>query len=578
LRSIFASDGGSVQKKIKALWSDKRTFTKRLIPASLAMAAFCFTFIFFGPIEMVAFSSDFLSYSYKDILGIMALAAIAVFVASSLAISVLKGKIYNYVITLVSAATVGGYVQALAFNGNLGSLNGNAIAWYALKADLIIDLFVWAVIFLVFYGILYLSRNVWKKLVICVSVLLLSMQVAPLVGILAGAYEESEQKVIAKYVFLHDGMYEFSSKENILVFVLDRMDYDFIESALQKDPTFLDGLEGFTGYDNAISKYARTRPALNHILTGSELPAYSVEDTEFFKNSWTEDNKNVLGDLTAQGYSLELYANVQDLFSDQEYVCEYVSNVSTDLGELSHVTLLKKMMILSAYRYSPLCIKPFFWADTNYYNFGAYVNSAVYEINDAKYAPGFAESTATRDGKCFKFYHFNGPHEPYNLNADGTLSDHITSVEEQLIGTMHNLYVAFDALKQQGVYKDAAIIITADHGDALNDHRPVSKATRIGLFYKPAGSDETPLVWSSAPVSTDNILPTIIKETGGNASAYGVALDEVAEDAVVTREYYKSVGEGEQNAMVYKYEITGDASDFDNWVVVDTSPLEHHYY
>lgn len=577
--SEFQNSGaGNVRKKMKALWADKRPIPKRLILSGTAMAAACFTFIFFGPIELVAFSGDFLSYSYRDIIGIMALAAVLLCAVATLLISLLKGKLFNYIVTFVFASTVGGYLQALFLNGNLGSLNGDAISWDQMKAELFINMFVWALVFLACYSILYLNRDLWKKLVVFGSALLVVMQAAPLVGILTGMYEDSRENAISEYALLDHGMYEFSSQKNILVFVLDRMDFDYIESALQKDPEILDGLEGFTGYTNAVTKYSRTKPALNQLLTGTDIPAYTVSDVEFLRNSWTDGGRDLLGDLSEQGYSIEIYAGIQDLFSDPEYVCSYVSNVTTEKGDINTTMMLRKMLYLSAYRYAPLPLKPFFWADTNFYNSQMYINSEIYELDDAKYAPGFANSTANREQNCFKFYHFNGPHEPFVLNADGTRSDHYTSAEEQMSGTLHNLYVAFDALKEQGVYNDATIIITADHGNAVHDDLPLTKATRIGLFYKPANSMDELLSWSSAPVSTDNIPATIIKAAQGETALYGPALDEVAEDAVLTRTFFKSVKEGLSDACVYHYEITGNAAEFENWTQVKTSAMEYAFY
>lgn len=298
MRNILTSNTGNVSKKIKALWADKRPFHKRLILAGAAMAAACFTFIFYGPVEMVAFGGSSLTYSYMDILGIMAVAALLAFAAGTLAISLLKGKIFNYIVTFIFSVTVGGYLQALAFNGDMGSLNGNAIAWDQMKGELFINLFVWAVLFLVVYGILYFSRDLWKRMLIFGSAMLVIMQMAPLVGILTGMYDESGENDIADYAFMDSGMYAFSSNRNILVFVLDRMDFDYIESAVKKDPDILNGLEGFTGYTNAVSRYARTKPALNHMLTGSDSIAYDVPQTDYLRGSWTENGKDLLGDLT----------------------------------------------------------------------------------------------------------------------------------------------------------------------------------------------------------------------------------------------------------------------------------------
>ena len=68
-----------LQKKLKALWSDSRSFGKRFAMAGAAWGAACFTFVFFGPLELVAFSGESLVFRYDQVAWILALAALAAF-------------------------------------------------------------------------------------------------------------------------------------------------------------------------------------------------------------------------------------------------------------------------------------------------------------------------------------------------------------------------------------------------------------------------------------------------------------------------------------------------------------------
>ena len=248
--------------------------------------------------------------------------------------------------------------------------------------------------------------------------------------------------------------------------------------------------------------------------------------------------------------------------------------------------VLPKLLRLSAYRYAPMSLKPFFWEDTNYYNEDIFrpSNTSAYQFDDAGYAPGFTTATAQGESGSFKLYHFYGSHSPYTMNADGTASQETTSVKAQTMGSFRNLMAAFAQMKQLGIYEDATIIITADHGSAVSDTKPLQKATRIGLFYKPAGSAGTPLVWSAAPVCTDNIPATLAKAAGiEDLTPYGTPLEAVAEDAQVTRYYYKTIctsGSYGETAY-YKYAVTGDAADFGNWKlveVIDSLPEANGFY
>ncbi len=570
-----------VVQKLGTLWADKRPFKKRFLLAGAAMLAACFTFVFFGPLETVAFSGNSLNYTYKDVIWVLTLASLIICAAGTLLISALRGKIFNYVVCSIFAITFCGYLQSMFLNGSLGTLTGDAIHWQNMKSVLFKGIFIWLSILLIFFLIMFLHRKFWTNTVIFMSLLIVVMQIAPTVGILAGAYDNST-KVMDDSRLTTKGMYEYSKNENVFVFVLDRLDFDYIEDVLKEDPDFFDKLDGFTAYDNAISSFARTKPALNQLLTGCEDLAYHVSTKEFFEKSWFEDGKDILRDLSEEDYTIELYTDAKSLFSDANYMEKYVSNASSGAGDIIGMNAFSKLMNLSAYRYSPVFLKPFFWEDTNYYNQDIFEPDAsvTYTFADHEYGPKFQDGIADRNENSFKLYHLNGPHAPYTIDANGKLSDTETNAGEQLMGCMKYLYDAFDRMKELGIYENASIIITADHGFHKGDTKPILKETRIGLFYKPSGSAGTELEWSSAPVCTDNIPATILKSAGADYSLYGRALDEIGEDEEITRVYYKTVtSSGSSNEIgLYTYHVIGDASDLNNWKQVSYEDITHKFY
>lgn len=549
-------------------------YWKKAGMAALVMAAACITLIFFGPFESLSNAGNAMQYAHQDIWLPLALISAAVFTLGTGLLPLLKGRLFRYTITVIFGLTLCGYLQAVLMNGRLGPLDGNA---YTIPGGAaIFNLVVWLIILVGCCAVLQLSRRFWRILLRFGSLLLAVMQLVSVCTIAFGSRNQSTQT--APLCLTEAGMYEYSEGSNIFVFVLDRFDQSYVEEILKEDPTFFDGMDGFTRYTNAISAYARTQPALNQLLTGSET-AFHCTKEEFYANSWQEDSKEILADLEAQGYTNELYTNFGYLFSDGAYAKKYVENAAP-VSKINIGAVLPKMLRLSAYRCSPLICKPLFWSDTNYYNEGVLTASDVrnYEFNDSYYGPGFRDADTTRESNCFKFYHFYGSHSPYTMNADGTASQEETSAREQTIGCFTHLFAAFDRMKELGIYEDATIIITGDHGSAIKDSEPLLRATTMGFFYKPAGSAGTPLAYSNAPVCTDNVGATIVKAAGlKDYSAYGPALDDISEDSDIVRYYYKSVADKEtwHEVKVCKYEVTGDAKNFDNWKLVETlDPVE----
>ena len=97
---------------------------------------------------------------------------------------------------------------------------------------------------------------------------------------------------------------------------------------------------------------------------------------------------------------------------------QYVNNASSGYGDIIPLTALGKLMNLSAYRYSPIFLKPFFWQDTNFYNQDILKEDATvaYSFDDVKHGKAFSNGSADRNEKAFKLYHLNGPHAPYTID------------------------------------------------------------------------------------------------------------------------------------------------------------------
>ncbi len=408
---------------------------------------------------------------------------------------------------------------------------------------------------------------------ILLSFLLILMPVAQTAAIVPDALEAMQAESDTQLTTF--GMFEYSSSENVFVFVLDRLDFTYIERVLEQEPDFLDRLDGFIGYDNVSASFARTEPALAHMFTGCESLAYNVPEREYFRDAWFEDGKNILKEISEQNFSIEIYTLKKDLFTDSSYCWQYVDNASTpSKSKPTPFEMFRKMMRMSAHGASDSV-----GTDAGIDGLFAADEYEKYEFEDHVHGPKLATATVTRSKKAFKFYHFNGPHAPYRITADGEHTNKRTSVEEQLMGCMKYLYDAFDRMKELGIYDDATIIITGDHGDAIDDYAPMRSPMRIGLFYKPAGSAGTPLAWSSAPLSSDNLAPTFVKCVGGDYSLYGTPIDEVAEDAEVVRYFRKSVcHDSSTEREVCVYEITGHAKDKENWKLIRRENISGPFY
>lgn len=567
-----------LQKKAKALWGDKRTYTNKLVLSGAAMLAACYTFIFFGPLEMVAFGGNSFIFTYQDVIGLLLAAMATVMIVGTLVISLLRGKIYNYVITIIFAVTVSGYLQAALLNGSVGALTGETVEWSSMKSEMIISMAAWFTVFIIAITVLYFHSAIWRKMVIGVSITLVVMQFAPLVGILLGAYEETKITEETRAVFSNEGIQELSTEDNVLVFILDYMDYDYVESIYNENPSFFDDFQGFTGYSNAVSTFGRTRPSVCNILTGYTDGAYMVSENEFIERAWESQRPNILDVMQDKGYSIEMYAPMSELFASSEVAANYVSNVELQVKGPTKIipgAMLKKQMYLSVYRYAPIAIKPFFWEYTDFYNNGVCQGSTQVDALGL-----LVEANANRSNKTFKLYHLDGAHPPCYLNRYGERMPTQTNEYEQAMGCLHMMKAVFARMKELGIYENSTIILTADHGDPRKMWQDNFQGMQIGMFYKPAGSGNAPMIWSDAPVGNINIPATLASAVGADAAQFGVSLDAVGEENS-ERVFYRVHSRGGDvfdEKYLDTYRITGNAGNFTNWNLEETKAILKPFY
>jgi len=150
-----------------------------------------------------------------------------------------------------------------------------------------------------------------------------------------------------------------------------------------------------------------------------------------------------------------------------------------------------------------------------------------------------------------------GAHKPYIMDENAVYVGS-SDLVSQLKGSFNILYHYMDEMKRLGVYEDATIIITGDHGWGSNN---------MGFFVKPRGSAGTPLASNNAPVSHANLLATILKSEGLEYSQFGVSVFDVEQDTDGERFVVRYCETGRE---VLFYKIIGDARDRGNLILLDS--------
>ena len=550
---------------------DNQSYFKRVRLAALPLFSLCFMLFFHGPLDIAIKNSDELIFRVVDVAPTMGIICLLIFAAVLFLFSLIKGKIFNILLITLPGLSLAVFVQGYLIIGNeIGNISHKSSNTSLLLT--ITNLLMWALIVAFPFILAEMSKKALRLMLVFLPLLLVLIQ---LIGIVSVIIEKLSSQGLSKFVYSAEkqqyylsekDMFDYSDKSNVLLIVLDRLDYSYIQSISETDPDFFNTLDGFTCYTNTTAEFGRTIPGLNHLLTGCEGGAYLSSINEYLDASWTSvSDKSIIEELDEQGYSVQLYGDINDLMSQNNQLINKISNIGENALNINHFYLSKAMLRLSASRFAPVIMNT--CPDTDFIK-SITLDNDKYYLNDSLFYEEMKNGCITT-GACegvFKFIHLQGSHAPYKLNEDGTVSLLATNALTQTKGVFSILFELFRRMKELGIYERSEIIITSDHGDGKDDTKKLQGAVCIGLFHKPSGKAGTALEYNNAPLSQKNIPPTILKAAGAeNYADFGLPIDEVNESDSIIRYNYKSIIVGVNEKFVYKYEINGDAKNKENW-------------
>ena len=220
------------------------------------------------------------------------------------------------------------------------------------------------------------------------------------------------------------------------------------------------------------------------------------------------------------------------------------------------------MLKLSGFRYAPMPLKRLFWLSPTEFADSVILTAEAspYLTNDFAFYSMLQTQRikATDTPASFRYYHLLGTHDPIMMDENALRSSTSTPARQGM-GAFKIVYEYLDQLKELGLYDDATIIITGDHGLLHGDD--VYRPALTGLFVKPSGSYGKPLEYNDAPVSPAELLPTIMQGLFGDNEDFGPTYFDINEGDPVVREYISD--------LKY-YRIDGDGRDFSNWTYLET--------
>lgn len=584
------------------------SFRQRLVPVILVAFAASLTVFLFGPFEIYSANADQFGFSFLDFFGWSLLFTL---ISAGIICAVLlpmRGRIFDIFFSLAFGGTLMLMVQGNYLNFGISALTGDGMGADGFNNTyMILNAVIWGIVLVGCVLAVLLIRQKYREWIttICTIALItvigmqgITMAVTSMTSdvwrsTVTVSKPEDEDAQALPHLLTYKNLDRVSSGKNVIWIVIDRFDTNFYAEAEEACPEIFYNLDGFTYFNDMTSLYPRTFPSVAYMLTGVEHDFHDSRSdylTEAFSNA------KFLQILKENNYSVNIYTDNYYCYEDARDLEGYVENSSRadSVQVVQKPRLAFDMTRLSLFRNLPVALKNIVGElDTP-----AFQKYIVYETDYPKYESSdmkviydyLSENSLTLfDGQNnFTFLHIAGCHLPnkYNENFETPeKSDEWNSVVSMKQSfKIVNLYL--DQLKQLGIYEDATIIITGDHGSLQgSDTRLPTDPTHpnpilTALFVKESGSHGTPLTVNTAPVMQADIIPTILRSEGIETDTdFGKSVFEIPVDQPRKRKYnFQSYQKDTGGYEVIEYEILGPARDLSNWTIVNRYMTESIYH
>ncbi len=517
-----------------------------------------FMILIFGPAEIFFANVTEFDFLYGEFAGNMALIFIGVLLVCTVLLSILPQKVYSMVISTLFTVSIVGYLQVMFLNKNLDLLGVKPDGYRVPPVQGIINLVIWLI---VLSGVIVLAikkSEIWKKVVLYLSLLLVGMQSVAMISLVATAPKEAYERAKGSERLDGKNQYTVSADKNIIVFVLDYFSSLYLQQMLEVYPDGADCLHDFTYYSNADCTYYGTFPSLAHMLTGCEVDT-TVSIAEWCRNIWNDESTvGFYQELQANNYKTNVYTTDTNVLTSSNgcgILRNRISNITNEPREVQVDTglLLKTLTKMSCYRMAPDLLKPQFYTNVSEYSLIVEdKGEGILQTNSDFYAKLQENGLKADDSShYFIFQHLIGTHE-FNTDANGNYKEK-TSVEETARGCMTIMEGYINELKRLGVYDDATIIITADHGGDYKED------LQVVYFIKQPGEthDKSPV--TNAPISHCDLLPTVAQMAGLDYTKYGNSINDFSQDEQRERTIWVRTADPDfPEEVYYGYTYTGD--------------------
>lgn len=501
------------------------------------------------PTEVYIKNASELWFEYKDILKYFIADTAKYFVILLIIYFICRcKKVKAIYLAVLLGLLFGVFLQSYIISVDYGMFDGHEIEWNNYTKIGLINTFIWlfclGATFIKFKRLnfdLVKIKKIVKPICFCVFViqclvLVVTIKANPTQKIVA--FEDGKAGVLTT-----KDIYTISSKDNIIIFLLDAFDASIFEEIQQKNPKVIAEFKDFTYYPDTTSSFGFTHYSLPEILTG-KLYDPKERYLEYQKNAWS--NNSYYNKLKENGYTVNLYtsgnfvdknAPVNNLITKKIQINRNVVDIFTNVAKFRMVPHYVKRVY---YAYQPSIYSPAL-ANENIMN---------YIEDDRAFYIGLKRGLKSVDKNAFRFYHLAGMHFPYvlNENVEYIKEGEKGTAYKQALGSLKIVREYLSQMKEKKLYDNSTFIVMADHGY----HNQIGSRP-LFMIKQPFSANEAIHI-SSEPQSVAMLMSYVMERFG---SGFG-------NKKIGNRYFYYE--DKNQGMRFYKYLVKKPAKELTSWI------------
>ncbi len=488
-----------------------------ILPCVVCAFSLCFLLFFYAPYEL--YLTNQLEFWFTA--GQLLKPALFLFVGSFallllllLACRRIGEKVFTVLLALLWLVLLCTWIQGSYLTFDLPAMNGEEVWWGGFPLDRAMSIGLWVVLgATVFLLCRKLASVRFQRVVLFGSLALCLLLTLTLGGLFLTTDLTAKERAV---ICTDKDEFVYSSDENLLILVLDAVDGRAFSEVLARDPSYPEIFEDFTCYTNAMGGYPYSKCSIPLILTGERYEA--EQDFLDYERQALLDSP-LLTRLAQENWNSRIYTDDPWLLASA--AVEDYPNLTDDqpvFGSLAHsCKLVVKMMLI---KHAPWDLK-FLGYDLP----GRLREHVVYGGDGANYfdwsdllfyrALQAGNPLVSVPGKCFKYLHLEGAHQPHVYDRDLNVLES-SPYRDVIEGNLTMLSLFLQRMKEAGVYDNTAIVLLSDHGSSnTTDLVTLNQHTMLLIKGK---NERHPFRTDDAPVSYDDLQPALLRLLDGGRS------------------------------------------------------------